>query len=73
MRNIKKDKILAILLISPSILAMLVFIYGFIGFTGYASLSNWKIVESWTSLLWGWKTMSVCLRIRALSLISRIH
>ena len=42
MRNIRKDKILSILLISPSILAMLVFIYGFIGFTGYASLSNWK-------------------------------
>jgi len=45
MRNIKKDKILAILLISPTLLAMLVFIYGFIGFTGYASLSNWKTLK----------------------------
>lgn len=45
MRNVKKDKILAILLITPSLLAMLVFIYGFIGFTGYASLSNWKSLK----------------------------
>lgn len=37
-----KDRILAILLISPSILAVLIFIYGFIGWTVRVSLSKWK-------------------------------
>ncbi|MCS7010827.1 MAG: sugar ABC transporter permease [Anaerolineales bacterium] len=37
-----KDKFLSILLISPSILAVLIFIYGFIGWTIRVSLSKWK-------------------------------
>ena len=41
MRYSKKDRSLSILLVLPSIFAMFIFIYGFIGFTAYASLSNW--------------------------------
>lgn len=37
-----KDRYLSILLISPSILAVLVFIYGFIGWSVRVSLSKWK-------------------------------
>lgn len=42
MRHNKKDRILSIALVSPSIIAMFIFIYGFIGFTAYSSLSNWN-------------------------------
>ena len=37
-----KDRYLSIILISPSILAVLVFVYGFIGWSIRVSLSNWK-------------------------------
>lgn len=37
-----KDRWLQIVLISPSILAVLIFIYGFIGWSVRVSLSNWK-------------------------------
>ena len=37
-----KDRYLSIILISPSILAVLIFIYGFIGWSIRVSLSNWK-------------------------------
>lgn len=37
-----KDRFLNILLISPSILAVLIFIYGFIGWSIRVSLSKWK-------------------------------
>jgi glucose/mannose transport system permease protein len=37
-----KDRYLSILLISPSILAVLIFIYGFIGWSVRVSLSEWK-------------------------------
>lgn len=45
MRHSKKDRRIAILLISPTLIAMMIFIYGFIGFTGYASLSNWNALK----------------------------
>jgi glucose/mannose transport system permease protein len=35
------DRILSILLISPSIIAIGVFVYGFIAWTGFAALSRW--------------------------------
>jgi glucose/mannose transport system permease protein len=38
----KRETILAIALVSPSILAILVFVYGFIGWTVRVSLSKWK-------------------------------
>ena len=37
-----KDRYLSILLISPSILAVLIFIYGFIAWSVRVSLSKWK-------------------------------
>ena len=39
--NINRDKLTAILVISPSILLLAVFIYGFIGQTIYNSLTDW--------------------------------
>ncbi len=41
MHQVKRDRLLSILLISPSVLAIAVFVYGFIGFTAYSSLSKW--------------------------------
>jgi glucose/mannose transport system permease protein len=42
MRRIKWERVVAILLILPSILAIAVFVYGFIAFTGFASLTKWN-------------------------------
>lgn len=45
MRHSKRERAIAILLISPTLVAMIIFIYGFIGFTGYSSLSNWRTLK----------------------------
>ena len=37
-----KDRYLQIILISPSILAVAIFVYGFIAWSVRVSLSNWK-------------------------------
>jgi len=42
MRYSRKDRATSIALVLPTIVVMFIFIYGFIGFTGYASFSNWK-------------------------------
>jgi glucose/mannose transport system permease protein len=42
MQRLKWERIIAILLIAPSVLAIAIFVYGFIGFTGYVSLSKWN-------------------------------
>ncbi len=42
MRHVKRDRLLSLLLIAPSVIAIAVFVYGFIGFTGYSSLSKWN-------------------------------
>ena len=36
------ERTVAVLLLAPSVIAVAIFIYAFIGFTGYTSLSNWK-------------------------------
>ncbi len=41
MQQVRRDRLLSLLLISPSVIAIAVFVYGFIGFTGYSSLSKW--------------------------------
>lgn len=41
MRTLSRDRLLSILLITPSVLAIAVFVYGFIGYTGLASVSKW--------------------------------
>ncbi len=40
--RIRKDHLLAVALISPSALAIAIFVYGFIGWTARASVSAWK-------------------------------
>lgn len=48
-----KDRYLSILLISPSIIAVLIFIYGFIAWSVRVSMSNWKGLSpdyTWTGL-----------------------
>ncbi len=41
MRGLTWDRVTAILLIAPSAIAILVFVYGFIGWTGWVSLARW--------------------------------
>jgi glucose/mannose transport system permease protein len=41
MRNVTWERVVSILLITPSALAIAVFVYGFIAFTGFASLTKW--------------------------------
>ena len=41
MRRISWERVAAVLLISPSALAIAVFVYGFIAFTGFSSLTKW--------------------------------
>ena len=40
--RVRKDTLLGIALVAPSILAVLIFVYGFIAWTGRVSLSAWK-------------------------------
>lgn len=40
-RRITWERVVSILLISPSVLAVAVFVYGFIAFTGFISLTKW--------------------------------
>ncbi len=39
--RLSRDKILSVALVSPSILAILIFVYGFIFWSGRVSMSNW--------------------------------
>jgi glucose/mannose transport system permease protein len=41
MRQLQRDRVIAILLLSPSVIAIAIFVYGFIAFTGFSSLSKW--------------------------------
>ena len=41
-RHVRSDWTAAVLLIIPSVLAIGIFVYGFIGWTGYVSLSRWR-------------------------------
>lgn len=43
-RPISKDRWLAILFLTPSLILIAAFVYGFIGWTGYVSLSNWNSI-----------------------------
>ena len=42
MRRLDRDRLTAILFITPSVIAILIFVYGFIGWTGWASLLKWN-------------------------------
>jgi glucose/mannose transport system permease protein len=41
-RRLDWDRVLAILVLSPSVLAIAIFVYGFIAWTGWASLLRWN-------------------------------
>ncbi|HLF02077.1 MAG TPA: sugar ABC transporter permease [Anaerolineales bacterium] len=41
-RHLEWDRLIAILLISPSIFAIAIFVYAFIGWTGWASVLKWN-------------------------------
>jgi glucose/mannose transport system permease protein len=40
-RRITRERVYSLLLLAPSIIAIAIFVYGFIGYTAWASLSNW--------------------------------
>jgi glucose/mannose transport system permease protein len=42
LERVRSDRTVAVLLILPSIIAVGIFVYGFIGWTGYVSLSRWR-------------------------------
>jgi glucose/mannose transport system permease protein len=42
LERVRSDRAVAVLLIFPSIVAIGIFVYGFIGWTGYVSLSAWR-------------------------------
>lgn len=44
MRKTKEEKIMTILFVTPSIVLISVFVYGFIAWTGWISLTNWRDV-----------------------------
>ena len=41
MRRPTRDRVVSLLLIAPSVIAIAVFVYGFIGFTAFSSLTKW--------------------------------
>jgi len=41
MRRVTGDRVVSLLLIAPSVVAVAVFVYGFIAFTGFSSLTKW--------------------------------
>lgn len=41
-RWLKGERLITLLLLLPSVIVVAVFVYGFIGWTGYVSLSNWN-------------------------------
>ncbi len=40
-RHLNGDRILSLLLLSPSVIAIAIFVYSFIGYTGFVSLVKW--------------------------------
>jgi glucose/mannose transport system permease protein len=42
MRRANWERIVSVLLLAPSAIAIAIFVYGFIGFTGFASLTRWR-------------------------------
>ena len=42
MRRLSWERVTSILLLAPSAIAIIIFVYAFIGFTGYVSLTKWN-------------------------------
>ena len=41
MKGVTRDRAISVALVAPSIILIAVFVYGFIGFTGFSSLTKW--------------------------------
>jgi glucose/mannose transport system permease protein len=41
-RGLDRDRLIALLMIAPSVIAVAIFVYGFIGWTGFVSLTGWE-------------------------------
>src|SRR5574341_2610348 len=53
MKGVARDRVISVLLVAPSVILIAVFVYGFIGFTGFASLTKWNNLApdfSWVGL-----------------------
>jgi glucose/mannose transport system permease protein len=49
MRRMNWERAVSVLLLAPSVIAIGIFVYGFIGFTGFASLTKWnQLVPNFT-------------------------
>ena len=45
MKGVTRDRSISVALVAPSIILIAVFVYGFIGFTGFSSLTKWDSFE----------------------------
>src|SRR5690625_5246199 len=43
-RNITREQITGMAFLLPSVILIIIFVYGFIGYTGYLSLSNYNTI-----------------------------
>jgi glucose/mannose transport system permease protein len=49
MKLVRRERLVSVLLVVPSILAIAVFVYGFIGFTGFSAFTKWdSLVPDYT-------------------------
>jgi glucose/mannose transport system permease protein len=44
-QRLNRDRLTALLMIAPSVIAIAIFVYGFIAWTGYVSLSGWNQIK----------------------------
>jgi glucose/mannose transport system permease protein len=54
MRRITRDRVISLVLIAPSVIAILVFVYGFIAFTAFSSFTKWDSLTPDFSFV-GWR------------------
>ncbi len=45
MKGVTRDRTISVPLVAPSMILIAVFVYGFIGFTGFSSLTKWDSFE----------------------------
>jgi len=45
MKGLTRDRAISVALVAPSLILIAIFVYGFIGFTGFASLTKWDSLE----------------------------
>jgi glucose/mannose transport system permease protein len=45
MKGVTRDRAISVALVAPSIILIALFVYGFIGFTGFSSLTKWDSLE----------------------------